>query len=254
MLPVLQVGPLSLQTPGLVLLVSLWLGISLAEKHAHRHGISPKHLWDLVFTALVAGALGARLVYVLRYPQAFVASPMSLLSVNPGLFDPLGGIAAGFLASLAYAQQKKLPGWPALDTLTPLLAVFMVGLNLSNFASGAAFGAPTHLPWGIVLWGTTRHPTQVYEGLTAFFILALLWPGSAPGRWHFPGQYFLTFLALSAAARLFLEAFRGDSHVLANGLRIEQILAWILLAICLWALQRLKSRLVPTSTPSSEPQ
>jgi len=47
------------------------------------------------------------------------------------------------------------------------------------------------------------------------------------------GQRFLTFLTLSAGARLFLEAYRGDS-VLWGGFRSAQVIAWLILAICLW--------------------
>jgi hypothetical protein len=39
----------------------------------------------------------------------------------------------------------------------------------------------------------------------------------------------------SAGARLLLEAFRAESHLLPNGWRIEQMLAWLILAASLWA-------------------
>ncbi|HNB54600.1 MAG TPA: prolipoprotein diacylglyceryl transferase, partial [Anaerolineales bacterium] len=89
-----------------------------------------------------------------------------------------------------------------------------------------------------------RHPVQLYEAVAALGILFALWPG---GGWlarklAFPGHSFLLFLALSAGARLFLEAFRGDSVTLPNGWRVAQILAWLVLAASLWVL----GRYVPT--------
>lgn len=237
MLPVIQIGPLALQAPGLALLLGIWLGLSLAEKHAARHGVSPSKLYNLVFIALIAGLIGARLVYALRYPEAFLASPLSIFSLNPGLLDGLGGAVIGAIAALAYAQRSKLPLWPTLDALTPGLAVFMIGLGAAHFAAGTAFGAPTTLPWGVHLWGETRHPSQLYEILAAALILALLWPGKERLAMPLPGHYFLNFAALSAAARLLLEAWRGDSALLPGGLRLAQVIAWLILAACLWAWQ-----------------
>jgi prolipoprotein diacylglyceryltransferase len=241
MLPVLNIGPVALQTPGLALLIGLWLGLSLAEKYALRRGVPPNQLYNLVFVGLVAGVLGARLSYLIRYPEAFTSSPLSLLSLNPGLLDPLGGAVIGMIAALIYAQRARLPLWPVLDALTPLLAVMMIAIGVSHLASGAAFGSETRAPWAIELWGAPRHPSQVYEILSAAAILAILWPG----RWSQAapaGRYFLLFCALSAAAGLFLEAFRGDSRLLAGGWRVEQVLAWLVMAGSLWGLKQRSSQ------------
>jgi len=46
---------------------------------------------------------------------------------------------------------------------------------------------------------------------------------------------FLLFAALTAGARLFLEAFRGDSTLILGGLRLAQVIAWVMLAATLTA-------------------
>jgi phosphatidylglycerol---prolipoprotein diacylglyceryl transferase len=240
MLPILNIGPLAVQTPGLVILIGLWLGLSLAEKYAARRDLPANLLYNLVFVMLVAGVIGARLSYLLRYPEAFASSPLSLLSLNPGLLDSSGGLVVGAIAGLIYAQRKGMPFWRTLDALTPLLMVMAIALGVSHLASGAAFGAATQAPWGIELWGARRHPSQVYEILAAIAILTVLWPG----RWSEKtpaGRYFLLFAALTAATRLFLEAFRGDSVLLAGGWRAAQAAAWLILAGSLWGLHRLQT-------------
>ncbi|MFM8320673.1 MAG: prolipoprotein diacylglyceryl transferase family protein [Chloroflexota bacterium] len=238
MLPILQIGPLALQTPGLALLAGLWLGLSLAERYSQARGVSPNALYNLVFTTLLAALAGARLSYLAQYPAVFLESPLSLLSLNPSLLDPWGAAAGAVLAALIYGQRSRLPFWSTLDALAPLLGVLAIGVGLSHLASGSAFGAPTGLPWAVNLWGADRHPSQVYETLAAGLILALLWPGRAL-RWGWaPGVYALAFIALHAAARLALEAFRGDSLLLPGGLRTAQPAAWIILALALWAISR----------------
>jgi len=245
MLPVLQIGPFALQTPGLVLLLGLWLGLTLAERLAPRFQSDANALYNLSFTALVAGVLGARLSYIIQYIDAFISSPISLISLNPALLDPIGGAAIGIIAAVVYANRVQLPLWPTLDALAPLLAVLSIALGLSHFASGDAFGMQTNLPWGIDLWGLKRHPTQIYEVILASLILWAILPpkeGSSKPTSELVGGTFWRFLALSAGARLFIEGLRGDSITLDNGIRTAQIIAWAVLAISLWMLNRRKSK------------
>lgn len=250
MLPILQVGPLAIQLPGLILLLGLWLGLTLAEKHALRHAVPPGVLYNLVFVALIAGVIGARLAYAARYPGAFGANPASLISLNPGLLDPAAGLLVGGIAALVYGQRKHLAFWAVLDALTPAFAVISLSLGLAHLASGSAFGTPTSLPWGIDLWGAPRHPAQLYETIAAGVILVILWPSRSYLRGKPAGWYFLTFLALSCGARLILEAFRGDSLLLPGNLRLAQVAAWVILALCLWGIQRLTKGSAQISAPS----
>jgi prolipoprotein diacylglyceryltransferase len=243
MFPILQIGPLAVQTPGLAMLLGLWLGLTLAERYAGAQQVNPDRIYNLTLVSLVTGVAGARLIYAARFPTAFAANPSSLLSLNPGLLDPVGGIVTGLIAGMIYGQRARLPFWRTLDALTPAFAVISIALALSQLAAGTAYGAPTDLPWGVSLWGANRHPSQIYSMFAATVILAILWPGR---RWlsalqQKPGRIFLTFIALSAGARLLLEAFRGDSAILPNGFRVAQIIAWLILAASLWALTIIRS-------------
>jgi phosphatidylglycerol---prolipoprotein diacylglyceryl transferase len=240
MFPIVNLGPLAIQTPGLFLLAGLWLGAALAEKSAPSHRVDPNKLSNLIFLALLAGVLGGRLLYAIQYPAAFAASPASLFSLNPGLFDLTGGVLVAAIAALIYAKRQGLPLLPTLDTLTPLFASLAVAVGFANLASGEGFGTPTGLPWAIELWGARRHPTQVYEILAALAIFAFIWPVFRHSFFTLPGSRFFSFLALSAAARLFLEAFRGDSSLMFGGLRSAQLAAWVVLALALYLLNRLR--------------
>ncbi len=236
MFPILQLGPLAIQTPGLILLAGLWLGLTLAESYSHRFKVQPVDLYNLVFTALISGILGARLTFAVRHPLAFVSSPISLLSLNPDLFDPTGGLVIAIATALMYGSRKHINLWSALDALTPILSTLSVAIGLAHLASGTAFGSQTDLPWGIDLWGVIRHPTQIYEIMAAGIILWFTWPSRMKNL--AVGGYFVRFMALSAGARLFLEAFRGDSILLPNGLRVAQLIAWIVLVVSLWGSHR----------------
>jgi phosphatidylglycerol:prolipoprotein diacylglycerol transferase len=118
-----------------------------------------------------------------------------------------------------------------LDALTPLFAVLAIGLSLSHLAAGTAFGSPTTLPWGIDLWNATRHPSQIYELIASLIIFELIWFRKTSPT----GFDFLFFAALTAGVRLFLEAYRGDSTLIFGGVRVAQLIAWLVLAFALFA-------------------
>lgn len=253
MLPILQIGPLALPVPELLMLLSFWLGLELTERHAPRFQADANAIYHLILIALAAGLVGARLAYAARFPAVFLESPLSLLTPRPQMLDASGGLLAAAAAALIYGQRKHLPLWPTLDALTSLFTVMAVALGLAHLASGDAFGAPAQVPWAIYLWGEMRHPSQIYEILAAALILAAVWPGGVISRQHQaftqPGMRFWTFLALSAVARLLLEGFRGDSILLMDSLRQAQLAAWLVLALSLWQIGKRLPQKMPTEKP-----
>jgi len=241
MLPVLQVGPLAIQLPGLLLLAGVWLASSVIEKQAPRLKLSSAALSNMMFLGLVVGLLSARLWYALRYLNVYLENPLSLLALNATTLAPAEGALTGMLAALIYAQRKGLPLWGTLDALAPGLASFALAAGFSHLASGDAFGAPADLPWAIELWGARRHPSQIYEILLAGGVLGVI----LQARLHapFPGFLFLGWMVLAAGSRLFLEAFRGDSVIAFGTVRLAQLLSLGLLLAALLGLHlRAKAR------------
>ena len=221
----------------ILLLVAMWMGLALSERRSARHGISKDVLNNIVFYSVIGYILGGRLLFAGSNLSAFTKSPLSLFSINIDLFDPLGALVVAVLVGFVYGYRQKLPLWGTLDALTPLFAIFAVGLSLSHLAAGTAFGSPTTLPWGMELWNAIRHPSPLYELLASLLTFSLLW---FPKRDLRPGILFLTFTALTAGSRLFLEAFRGDSTLVFGEFRLAQIVAWIVLAAVLFASESIR--------------
>jgi phosphatidylglycerol---prolipoprotein diacylglyceryl transferase len=241
MLPVLHIGPIAVQTPGLVMLLGIWLGLTLTDRFAGKFEIKTADLDRLALIALTALVLGGRLVYAARHLNSFIAAPASLISPNLDLWDPLGGYLTVIVACGWYIRRHSLNLARLLDSLVPALAVGMVAWGLSHLAAGTAYGAPAHLPWSIFLDGEWRHPSQVYETTGALLTLTGLVIYLLRLKLHrlemVPGRFFLLWVAWNAALRLFLEAFRGDS-ALIGPFRTAQVAAWIILAACLVLLGR----------------
>lgn len=235
MLPFIRLGPFLLQLPGLALLVGVWIGSALAEKEAERLKLNPADVYNLIFYGLVGGLIGARLAYAARYLSAYIANPLSLFALTPNTLSPNAGLAIGAAIAALFGWQKRLPLRRTLDALAPGLAAFLVAFGAAHFLGGDAFGAPTKLPWAIYLWDDYRHPSQVYETLAASAAFALVWkrPFDKPGD----GVNFLLFVSLSAGARLFLEAFRGDSIIWIGGFRAAQVIGLLALVASLWLMR-----------------
>jgi phosphatidylglycerol:prolipoprotein diacylglycerol transferase len=242
MLPILQIGPLAIQTPGLIILIGLWIALELAERQAVLFGVKGSNLFSLIIWMLAAGLVGARIIYAATEMQIFAEQPLSLFALSPQMMNVPGGLVVALGAGLAYGQRAKLPLWPTLDAITMTLAVLLISLGLANFASGDAYGKVTTLPWAIDTLGARRHPTQVYETLAALAAAWAVWPGSL-GRveaWYrgAPGLRFWTWLSLSASGLLLLEAFRAESTLVMGQFHLTQIIAWLILALSLWQISQ----------------
>ena len=235
MFPIIQIGPLAIQTPGLILLLGLWTGLYLSEKNAEKKNMDPAVLYHLVLWALISALVGARLGYIIEYPQAFIANPLSIISINAALFNWWSGAACALIFSLLYGQRQNLDFWLTLDLLTPAFATLSLFISIAHLASGSAFGSESNLPWAIELWGKRRHPTQIYEIISAGFILSIVYRLINVKKTLPKGGLFLIYLILTAASTLFLEAFRGDSQMLGD-FRLNQLAAWLCLAVGLWLL------------------
>src|SRR3990172_12541933 len=227
MYPYLRLGPFLLQLPLLALLVGVWIGSALAEKEAVRLKLPSATINNLVFIVIIAGIVGARLAYAARYLSVYLANPLSLFALNFNTMAGFDGVLIGLVFAALYGWRKKLPLRPTLDALAPGLAAFMVALSLAHTLSGDAFGAPADLPWSIYLWSEYRHPSQVYETLLALGIFFAIY--KKPLGQSGTGINFWLFVALSSAARIILEAFRGDSVTWPGGFRVAQVVSLIVL-------------------------
>ena len=212
----------------ILIVAAIWLGLALAEKRSERHGVSKDALNNLVFYSLFGFLLGGRILFALANFSAFAGSPLNLFSLNIDLFDSTSGMLTAILVGGVCARRQNLQIWGTLDALTPIFAALAIGLHLSHLAAGTAFGSPTTLPWGIDLWNATRHPTQIYELIASLLIFGSIWFRKSEVS---PGILFLNFTALTAGARLFLEAFRGDSTLILGGFRLAQVVAWVVLIV-----------------------
>ncbi|WP_322513458.1 prolipoprotein diacylglyceryl transferase [Chloroflexus sp.] len=229
MLPVLNIGPVALYTPGLILLLGGWLIIQAIGRAARHQQLDGERLEMIVFIALLAGVIGARLGYAFISWPSYLADPWALLSRDLQAFLPPAGVATALVIGGWLLWRQRWPLWPTLDALAPGIALAVLTNALAQLASGDGYGLPADVPWAINLWGEERHPTQLYAALTALIAL-IVW------RVRYrqpqpPGARFLTISAILAAGTLIGDGFAATGWLLPGNIRLSQVVALTLLVI-----------------------
>lgn len=228
MFPVINIGPLSLPAPQLILLLGLWLGSSLAERQTKNIGGNTDVLFKIIWGVILAGILGARLSFVARNPSAFQNQWISVISINPALLDPAGGAVISVIVGYYLAVKYQVASWSILDDFVPVLAVLAPALYLSKFAAGSGFGMITNLPWGIDLWGGTRHPVQIYYLVSSLVVLYLVVLRGKSNQDQ-AGSKMLSFLLYTSGYLTFFSSFQDPAGNLLGGFRVYQLIYWIIL-------------------------
>jgi phosphatidylglycerol---prolipoprotein diacylglyceryl transferase len=240
MLPVLQIGPMALQSYTLCLLLAAWAGLAVGARVATRLGIDGDHIYNAGFTALLAGLIFGRLGHVIAFWPAYAVQPLDIIGLNPRAFAMWAALPAALAAGAWYVHRHRLPWVTFLDAAGPGLLAGAAVSDVGNLLGGQAAGAPTTLPWAISLWGAARHPSQVYELIAALIALAVaLW---VLQRAYRPGRVFWTAVLGYSLGRWLLEPFREASATLPGGFRTAQVLGLLGASVALLALRALASR------------
>lgn len=250
MFPILQLGPFVVQTPGLAIVAGLWVASKCIEKQALRLKLNAAAIVNMIFYAVLGGLVAARLAYAAPHWRLYLVSPVDLLMVTGSTLNLAAGLIVGLAIAVLIGWRQKLPLRPSLDALAPGLAVIMLSLGVADVLSGDAYGLPSGLPWAIYIRGAYRQPTQFYEVVAALGILLLWWLKRA--EWCGSGQGFLVVVALSAAARVIIEAFRADSLILPGGFRLAQVIGLAVLALSIYVMVRWRRGQGPASVPDED--
>jgi len=126
----ITLGPLVLSLPRLFLLAGIVVGLLMVHGMQRRDGL---HREGLLWLALLAGFVVARLVYVALHFEHFAAHPLEILTVWQGGFEPFSGAAATLLAAFLLARQRM---FAARKMLAPVLAGLLVW-GTSTWIAGA---------------------------------------------------------------------------------------------------------------------
>jgi phosphatidylglycerol---prolipoprotein diacylglyceryl transferase len=217
-----HVGNFSLPTYGLLVSLGVLVGLWISVRNSEKSGIDPEHAWNFGIVVVLAGILGAKILYIVNDWSYYTSHPREIFSVGTlqagGVFS--GGLIAALVAAAWYIRKNHMPALGTCDAFSPGLALGHAIGRVGCFAAGCCYGKPTTHFWGVTFtnplaqaWvgtplGVPLEPTQLFESaveLANFFILMWLFK-----RKSFDGQVFAAYLFLYGVARYFLEFIRDD--------------------------------------------
>jgi phosphatidylglycerol:prolipoprotein diacylglycerol transferase len=191
-------------------------GLWTATRRAPHDGLQPSAIADIGPWLIVAGLVGARVLFVISYwEENFKGEPLwTLVAVRRGGLVFYGGLIGAVLAAIIYVRWRKLPAMKVADALAPSIALGHMFGRIGCFLNGCCYGSACHLPWAVRFpeghetASQPVHPVQLYEaGLNLLLYAGLEW---LYRRKRFDGQIFGIYLIAYAVLRVVVEFFRGD--------------------------------------------
>ena len=227
MYPELDIGPVTLQTFGLMFGLGFVAAGALIAKRFGELGRPPDWAYEMAFVALIGGLVGSRLDFLLQNWDEVKDDVLGSLFSGSGLVW-YGGAIGGAIGVFLWARYRGLLGLALLDLAAPSLALgYAIGRIGCQLSGDGDYGQPWDGPWamaypeGTVATDVPVHPTPIYETLAMGLVAYSLWRLRSRFR---PGLLFALYLVLAGVERFLVEFIRRNDDALL-GLTQAQLLS-----------------------------
>ena len=212
---IVHLGPITIRSYGVALVLAFVLAAWLLYRRAPRFGIPSAFVPEFVQVALIAGVLGARVMYVVAHWGDFAAEPWHALAIWEGGLTYYGGFILAAVAAIWWGRRRGIDALTVGDLLSPAVALGEGIGRIGCFFNGCCFGRPTSVPWAVrfppgsyadsVLGAVPVHPSQLYQSAWGLAVFGFLLAMGVPNR---RGTVFWTFLIVLPLGRAVLDQFR----------------------------------------------
>jgi phosphatidylglycerol---prolipoprotein diacylglyceryl transferase len=227
MQPELEIGPLTLQTFGIMFALGFIAAGALVARRLKELGKPVDWAYEMIFAALIGGIVGARVDWVIQNYDAASDDLLGNIFSGAGLVW-FGGAVGGAIGVLLWARWRRMLDLSLLDMCAPGLAIgYAVGRIGCQLSGDGDYGIPWDGPWAMAYPDGTEptevpvHPTPIYETLAMGLVTYVLWRLRFSFR---PGLLFALYLVLAGAERLLVEFIRRNDEV-ALGLTQPQLIS-----------------------------
>jgi phosphatidylglycerol:prolipoprotein diacylglycerol transferase len=237
MYPELNLGPITLQTFGLMFALGFIAAGWVISKRFKEVGKPPDWAYEMAFAALVGGLVGSRVDYLIENWDKVSDDVLGNLFSGSGLVW-YGGAIGGAIAVLLWAWWRGILGLALLDlAAVPLALGYAIGRIGCQLSGDGDYGKAWDGPWamsypdGTVPTTEQVHPTPVYETLAMGLVAYVLWRLRDRFR---PGILFAIYLVFAGVERFLVEFLRRNDEA-ALGLTQPQLLSIaMILAGAIW--------------------
>jgi phosphatidylglycerol:prolipoprotein diacylglycerol transferase len=247
--PGICIGPIPINFYGIVIVLGAIMGGYIAATESRRRGHDPNIVWDGLLWVVLAGIIGARLYHVFSTPAGCTEAlercgwpwyrnhPEDIiLGIRDGGLGIFGAVIGGGIAVFIYGRRRRLPILKYLDFAAPALLIGQAIGRWGNLINQELYGPPTDLPWGIPIDAahrtyeyvdlarypieTTRfHPLFLYESmLNLLGFVVLIVASRRFGHRLKDGDLILLYFIWYPVVRIFVESYRFDAWIAAEGL------------------------------------
>jgi phosphatidylglycerol:prolipoprotein diacylglycerol transferase len=249
--PEIDLGPLTLQTFGICFALAFLSAGALVGRRFVELGKPVDWAYEMGFSALIGGLIGARLNFVIENWDEVSEDVLGNIFSGSGLVW-YGGAIGGAIGVFIWAGYRGYLNTQLLDVAAPALALgYAVGRVGCQLSGDGDYGQPWDGPWamaypdGTVPTDEQVHPTPVYEALAMGLVALVLW--RLRNRLT-NGLLFALYLVLAGLERFLVEFIRRNEDVALALTEAQLISVVILVAGAAWLL--LAQRRTPRPAPA----
>ncbi len=233
MQPEIHLGPLTLQTFGIMFALAFIAAGALIARRLQEWGKPPDWAYEIILVALVGGLVGARLDFVVENYDSVKDDLLGSIFSGAGLVW-YGGAIGGAIGVGLWAWRRGMFNAALLDLCAaPLALGYAIGRIGCQVSGDGDYGKAWNGPWAMAYPDGTEpidetvHPTPIYETLAMGLVAYLLW--RLRDRFQ-AGVLFSIYLVLAGAERLLVEFVRRNDQVLL-GLTEAQLVSLGMIAV-----------------------
>ena len=262
MYPEISIGPITLQTFGLMFGLGFVAAGAIIARRFTELGRQADWAYEMAFAALIGGLVGSRIDFMIENWSDVKDDFLGSLFGGSGLVW-YGGAIGGAIAVLLWAHFRGVLSLALLDlAAVPLALGYAIGRCGCQLSGDGDYGKAWDGPWAMAYPDGTSptttpvHPTPVYETLTMGIVAIVLW--SLRDRFK-PGLLFAMYLVAAGLERFLVEFVRRNDDV-ALGLTQAQLLSvammlvggvWLLVARSRGSLRRAEGERSPLFLPEN---
>jgi phosphatidylglycerol:prolipoprotein diacylglycerol transferase len=212
-LPSLSLGPVTIQSFGVLSALGILTATALAQRAARQLGRDPQVILDYSVVGVLAGVVGGHLAHLLFYHPEELSDPWRLLKLWEGL-SSMGGLLGAIVAAAIWFRAKKIPFRDYSDAfalgMAPGWGIARVGCFTVHDHPGVhtSFFLAVRFPDG------PRHDLGLYEAIVLFALGGLLW--ALHRRGVLRGRLMPLLGLLYGVARFFLDFLRASDVAYAD--------------------------------------
>lgn len=229
------IGKLTVHGYGLMIGIGILCCVYMAYYRAPKKGLNADAIMDIAIYGVIAGFIGAKLLFLIVEFKAFLQHPLQLLGSSG--FVVYGGIIAGVIAAIIYCKKKNYRFMEYFDLAAPSIAMAQGFGRIGCFLAGCCYGKTTESFLGVVFpensmapSGIKLLPTQLFSSAGNFLIMAILLLYSRKAKK--PGDVGILYMFLYGIGRFLIEFLRIDDR---GGFWLLSTSQWISIGVVAFA-------------------